>query len=256
MRLDLFLAGNSGLRSRKAAQDLIADGAVLVNGKECRKASKDIQPSDEVTVCKGLKYVSRGGLKLERALELFAVDVRNKVCLDIGASTGGFTDCLLQNGAKSVVSVDVGHGQLDDSLRNDSRVESLEGTNILDFASKEDRVFSVIVSDVSFTSLKNIFPAIKKLSCGNTDILCLFKPQFEIGKSESRRLRDRKYHVSLLNGFISFIRSEGLTVLSIAPSPVRGGDGNIEYLFWITDSPERNCRVYDIRCVVNDAFNG
>lgn len=212
-------------------------GVVLVNEQRVEKASQEFAPDVNIRI-KGdsaeSKYVGRGGLKLEKALSDFEVDVSGFVCLDVGASTGGFTDCLLQNGAKKVVAVDVGHNQIDWKLRNDGRVEVREGVNARhlkpeDFAEK----FDLIVMDVSFISVTKIFPAIVPLLNENGKIITLIKPQFEVGKGEVGKggiVRETEKHERVIAEVNKSAQENGLIVCGLIDSPILGADGNKEFL--------------------------
>ncbi|MGN0680090.1 MAG: TlyA family RNA methyltransferase [Oscillospiraceae bacterium] len=237
MRLDLYLAEHGLCRSRSAAQSIISEGGVLVNGKMAAKASMNISDSDEVLILDESrpKYVGRGGLKLEKALEQFGFDVRGAVCIDIGASTGGFTDCMLQNGAAKVFAVDVGRDQLDAGLRNDSRVVSLEQTDIRDFSVSEYGIEGAdfIGTDVSFISLRLILPHIYRLLKDGGKAAALIKPQFEAGRenlSKNGIVRSEKVRLECVENIRKFAEQCGFNVIGITQSPILGGSGNTEYL--------------------------
>lgn len=235
MRLDVFLSEKGLVKSRETAKRMIAEGGVSVNGDIVTKPSKEISEGDDVKLCAPLpKYVGRGGLKLEKALGCFDISVNGLVCMDIGASTGGFTDCMLQNGAEYVYAVDVGHGQLDESLVNNSRVKNMEGVNIKDVSPSDfDREIGFISTDVSFISLKKVIPKISELLCENGRAVMLVKPQFECGRADIGKngiVRSEKVHKAVLGDIISFCGQYGLSVMGADFSPIQGGDGNIEYL--------------------------
>lgn len=253
MRLDLYMVGQFKLRSRKLAQDLIHAGAVSVNGLVCSKPAFEIKSSDIVTMTTNMKYVGRGGLKLEKALNVFDVDAMGKICIDVGASTGGFTDCLLQKGAAKVYSVDVGHGQLDKTIAENPRVVNCEGMNVNTFAKTNDVKSPLITVDVSFTSVKIILHSLISLCSEKADIICLFKPQFEAGKFQGKRISNKKVHISLLNSFISFASNAGLVINGLDWSPIRGGDGNIEYLFWLSNYHSENAVAFNVGNIVEKA---
>ncbi|MGN1102429.1 MAG: TlyA family RNA methyltransferase [Huintestinicola sp.] len=241
MRLDVFLSEKGLVKSRETAKRMIAEGGVSVNGNIVTKPSKEISEGDDVRLCAPLpKYVGRGGLKLEKALECFNISVKGLVCMDIGASTGGFTDCMLQNGAEFVYAVDVGHGQLDESLVNDSRVKNMEGINIKDVSPSDfDRKICFISADVSFISLKKVIPKIGELLCENGRAVMLVKPQFECGRADIGKngiVRSEKVHKAVLGDIISFCGLCGLSVTGADHSPIQGGDGNIEYLISVQKS--------------------
>ena len=197
MRLDIFLVENGYFKSRSRAQDEIKSGHVLVNSKKA-KSSLDVSDKDSIEIINPIPYVSRGGLKLEKAIKVFNLDFTNKTILDIGASTGGFTDCALMHGAKKVFAVDVGKDQLDEKLRNDPRVINLEGTNILDTNIKEK--IDYLVMDVSFVSIIHLVDAIKKYLNNDNKLVCLIKPEFEAGIMVKKGvIRDKKLHFDILS---------------------------------------------------------
>ncbi len=234
MRLDIYVFNNFTLKSREYARSLIKNGDVTVNGVPVTKAGYEINGSENVVINDSLRYVGRGGLKLERALDVFNISAKDRVCLDIGASTGGFTDCLLQNGAVKVYAVDVGHGQLAEKLRNDSRVVNLEGVHINALSEETTGTVGIITADVSFISLKLVLPSMKKFADENTDIICLFKPQFEYGKKvKNGVIKDPKIHEELILDFTAFAEKEGFDIVAKDVSPILGGDGNKEFLFHI-----------------------
>lgn len=257
MRIDIFLAENGYVKSRERAKTLIKAGQVSVNGYIISKPSYEVQDDVQIKITgEQLKYVGRGGLKLEKAISVFSIDVQDKVCIDIGASTGGFTDCMLQNGAAYVYAVDVGHGQLDESLINDKRVLNMERTNIRDLSIADFMPFPTFIStDVSFVSLKQILPKIKELLPDNGEAAVLIKPQFEAGKSAIGKngiVKDRKVHERVLADIVSFCFSLNLDVINIIHSPISGGDGNIEYLAHIKNGNAR--RIFDYKTIVSTAF--
>ena len=253
-RLDVLLTERGLLDSRQKAQATIMSGIVFVNGQRVDKVGTAVS-NDALIEIRGttLPYVSRGGLKLEKAMQTFPLTLTGKICADIGASTGGFTDCMLQNGAKKVYAVDVGYGQLDWKLRNDARVVCMERTNAryltheeipeeLDFASV----------DVSFISLKLIFPALYGLLREGGEIACLIKPQFEAGREKVGKkgvVRDPAVHVEVLEHFLIHAKENHFTVLGITYSPIRGPEGNIEYLGFLRKSEEPDAAV-DLQAIV------
>jgi len=239
MRLDIYLTQNGFADSRTKAKAILEENRVSVNGKSITKASFDVSETDKVEVIPSEKteYVGRGGFKLEKALQEFNVSPKGLICADIGASTGGFTQCLLLNGAKKVYAVDSGTNQLDEKLRQDKRVICMEKTNarVLDESSFGEKV-SLVVMDVSFISQTLLFPAIKRIIKGNCDIITLVKPQFEVGKSNIGKngiVKDEKARKAALNNVIETASSFGFTYVSHTDSPITGGDGNIEYLLHI-----------------------
>jgi len=236
-RIDKLLVELGLADSRTKAQALVMSGVVLVNEKRIEKPSQEFLPTETIRI-KGksdeIKYVGRGGLKLEKALQEFHIQPDGYVCLDVGASTGGFTDCLLQSGAKKVVTVDVGTNQLVWKLRNDERVEVRENINARhlkpeDFSEK----FDLIVMDVSFISVTKILPALKKLLAENAKIIVLIKPQFEVGKGEVGKggiVRDTEKHLEVIKKVNDFAQEIGLVGLGLIDSPIAGADGNKEFL--------------------------
>ena len=235
LRLDSALAGRGLAESREKAKAYIMSGIVFVNHQKADKPGMHVGPDDILEVRGStLKYVSRGGLKLEKAVAEFSLQLSGKICADIGASTGGFTDCMLQNGAAKVYCVDVGYGQLHWSLRTDARVVNLERTNFryvtpqqipdpLDFASV----------DVSFISLTKILPVLYPLLKPGAEAVCLIKPQFEAGKEKVGKkgvVRDPQVHEEVLRGILRFVPTLGFSVRHLSFSPIRGPEGNIEYL--------------------------
>lgn len=243
MRLDVYLTEKGICRSRSAAQQLIRHGGVIVNGKTVVKNSLEIADTDMVDVAepKLPKYVGRGGQKLEGALELWSIDLNGKVCLDIGASTGGFTDCMLQNGAARVFAVDVGSGQLAEKLRADSRVVSLERTDIRDFTFDNYDISAAefIGTNVSFISLKLVLPHIYRLLAKGCTAVALIKPQFEAGRgslSKKGIVRDEKTRLRCVEEVKRFAEQCGFAVIGTEVSPITGGDGNVEYLLALKKS--------------------
>lgn len=234
MRLDVYLTENGLCKSRAAAQELINVGGVLVNGKPAEKNSQNVTEADEITVEEAMlpKYVGRGGLKLERAIELWGIDLSGALCVDIGASTGGFTDCMLQNGAAKVFAVDVGRGQLDGKLRADSRVVSLEQTDIRDF-SMPDVPADFIGTDVSFISLKLVLPHVYRLLKSGGTAVALIKPQFEAGRENLNKkgiVRSESARQKCVKEIEEFAVRCGFEHIGTEQSPIAGGDGNVEFL--------------------------
>ena len=237
MRLDVYLTEKGICRSRSAAQQLINLGGVIVNGRTAVKNSLEIADSDAVEIAELMlpKYVGRGGQKLEKALELWSIDLGGKTCLDIGSSTGGFTDCMLQNGAARVFAVDVGSNQLHEKLRADERVISLEQTDIRDFSFADYDISAAefIGTDVSFISLKLVLPHIYRLLAEDGTAVALIKPQFEAGRgslSKKGIVRSESVRLRCVEEIKEFAEQCGFAVIGTSVSPITGGDGNVEYL--------------------------
>ena len=238
-RLDVLLTERGLAESRQKAQAIIMAGQVFWQGKRMDKAGASVPEDAELEVRGGLKYVSRGGLKLEKAMETFDLpDLTGAVAIDAGASTGGFTDCMLQNGAAKVYAVDVGYGQLAWSLRSDPRVVCMERTNVRYLTGEdipEPLDFGSV--DVSFISLRLILPALRKLMKPEGELVCLIKPQFEAGKEKVGKkgvVRDRSVHREVLEQFLRHTDECGFYVKDLTFSPIRGPEGNIEYLGHLT----------------------
>jgi 23S rRNA (cytidine1920-2'-O)/16S rRNA (cytidine1409-2'-O)-methyltransferase len=259
-RLDILLVEKGIITSRERAKACIMEGRVYVDGQKVDKAGEKVSISADIEYRgETLKYVSRGGLKLEKAMNSYDISLENKVCMDIGASTGGFTDCMLQNGAKKVFSVDVGYGQFAWKLRTDERVVCMERTNIryvtledigepLDFAS----------IDVSFISLKKIMPATLNLLKENGEVVALIKPQFEAGREKVGKkgvVREKETHKEVVYGIIDFLLEQDLNVLGVGYSPIKGPEGNREYLVYFTKdkNKESNFKREDIDVVVEES---
>lgn len=239
-RLDVLLTEQGYTDSRSRAQAIIMAGQVYVNGQKADKPGVSYEETVQIEVRgESCPYVSRGGLKLEKALRDFGVDPTGYVCSDSGASTGGFTDCLLQKGASKVFAIDVGYGQLDWKIRSDPRVVVMERTNIR-YVTPEDlgELLDLSVVDVSFISLKIVLPAIKNLlKPGAGQVLCLIKPQFEAGKEKVGKkgvVREPEIHKEVLDQFVALADSLAFTILGLTFSPVKGPEGNIEFLAHLT----------------------
>ena len=236
IRLDQYLVQHGMIQSRERAKALIMAGVVFVNEQKVDKAGEMIKEDAKVEV-RGhdIGYVSRGGLKLEKAMQCFPLTPNGKVCMDIGASTGGFTDCMLQNGAVKVYSVDVGTDQLDEKLRNDPRVVSMEKTDIRNCVGTLPTV-DFIGIDVSFISLKLILPSAYALLKDGGECVALIKPQFEAGKSHLSKhgiVRDSKVHKKVCDDISEFASTLGFERGEVISSPITGGDGNTEYLIYL-----------------------
>ncbi len=253
-RLDVLLTERGLLDSRQKAQATIMSGIVFVDGRRVDKSGTMV-PNDSKVEIRGatLQYVSRGGLKLEKAMQTFPLALQGKVCADIGASTGGFTDCMLQNGARTVYAVDVGYGQLDWKLRNDERVVCMERTNARFLTHKEiPEELDFASVDVSFISLKLIFPALYGLLREGGEIVCLIKPQFEAGRDKVGKkgvVRDPTVHLEVLENFLIHAKENHFTVRGITYSPIRGPEGNIEYLGFLRKDSGPDTPV-DLRAIV------
>ncbi len=245
IRLDQYVFEQGYTESRQRAQALIMAGVVYVNNQKVDKAGYSVKDTDKVEVRgKDLKYVSRGGYKLEKAMEMYGLKLEDKICMDIGASTGGFTDCMLQNGAQKVYSVDVGYGQLAWKLRTDERVVNMEKTNIRNVTTEdiEEKInfFSV---DVSFISLKHIFPVAFAISEDDVTGVCLVKPQFEAGKEKVGKkgvVRDSAVHKEVIVNVMEYAHQNGFAVRELTYSPIKGPEGNIEFLIVVTKNEADN----------------
>jgi len=238
IRLDLLIFQKGLTESRERARTEIMSGRVFVNGRRVDKPGTFVDENSEIEL-KGtaLEFVSRGGLKLQKALAYFEIDAKGKTCLDCGASTGGFTDCLLKSGAAKVYAVDVGYGQLAWTIRNDPRVVVMERTNIR-YVTREQipDPIDICVIDVSFISLRLVLPVVKNLLKPDGEIVCLIKPQFEAGKDKVGKkgvVRDKSVHREVLVSFVEFAKSSGFAVKGLTFSPIKGPEGNIEYLGYL-----------------------
>ena len=222
--------------SREKARYYIKNGDVSVNGTVIEKPSYDVSEKDDVEIRDSIGFVGKGGLKLKKAIESFRLNFFDKTVLDVGASTGGFTDCALQNGAKKVYAVDVGHGQLDPKLASNDRVVNFMGRNILDISPENIDKTDIVVSDVSFVSIKKILLHISNFIDEYGQIICLVKPQFEVGKKRLKNgvVSDEKTHVEVVSDILDYAESLGLTVSGLDFSPIKGGEGNIEFLLYLT----------------------
>jgi len=238
-RLDAYLFESGLAQSREKAKALIIAGAVSVNEKRCCKPSTLLNGAEKIEVKAADGYVSRGGKKLEKALETFGIDLNGAAAVDVGASTGGFTDCMLRHGAARVYAVDVGHGQLAWSLRNDDRVTVMERVNARDLTPRmfaEDINFASV--DVSFISLKAVLPAVAGVLKPPFGIVALIKPQFEAGRDKVGKrgvVRDKETHIGVIKSVLGFARGIGLSCRGVTYSPIKGPEGNIEYLAYFRD---------------------
>ncbi len=247
IRLDQFLADNNLCESREKAKAAIMAGQVYVNGQKASKAGDTVKPEDKIEVRGGMEFVSRGGYKLKKAMQVFPITLEGKICMDIGASTGGFTDCMLKNGAVKVYCVDVGYGQLAWKLRSDERVVNLERTNVRYVTREQIPDAADFASiDVSFISLKLVLPNVFELLGEEGECVCLIKPQFEAGKEKVGKkgvVREKSTHVEVVSQTVEFAKTVGFHVLGLDYSPIKGPEGNIEYLMYITkkDVPDCEC---------------
>ena len=237
-RLDVLLVRGGFFPSREKAKATIMAGRVYVNGQKEDKAGMKFDTDSELEVRgQALKYVSRGGLKLEKAVEAFGLDLNGKVCMDVGASTGGFTDCMLQNGARHVYAVDVGHGQLDWKLREDERVTCMERFNVR-FLKPEDlpEMVQFASIDVSFISLRLVLGPVRDVLEDGGTVAALIKPQFEAGREKVGKkgvVRDPRVHEEVIDSVLSYAEGAGYSLLGLTYSPITGPEGNIEYLAWL-----------------------
>ena len=241
-RLDARIVELNLCESREKAKAAIMAGDVYVNGQKALKAGDTVKDEDEIEVRGGMEFVSRGGYKLKKAMASFPITLKDKICMDIGASTGGFTDCMLQNGAVKVYCIDVGYGQLAWKLRSDERVVNLERTNVR-YVTREqipdEPDFASV--DVSFISLKLVLPVVYDLLAGTGECVCLIKPQFEAGRDKVGKkgvVREQSTHVEVVGSIVAFARETGFTVAGLDYSPIKGPEGNIEYLLYLKKTGE------------------
>ncbi len=254
MRLDVYLTQTGLAHSRNKAQTGIKEGRVFVNGAAVFRPSAEVGPDDRVEMTGQERFVSRGGYKLEAALQAFPIAVSGRVCADIGASTGGFTDCLLQHGAARVYAVDIGRGQLHQSLANHPKVTVMDGLNARELTPLNfSESLAIIVTDISFISLKLVWEAFSRLADQQTEIIALVKPQFEAGRENVGKngiVRSPKIHKQVLLSVIQSARDNGLFPQGLAVSPITGGDGNIEFLLWLSKRP---CAAFDTAQAIETA---
>lgn len=242
-RIDILLVDKGHFESRERAKKAIMAGLVFVDNQRCDKPGTEVKEEANILV-KGnpIPYVSRGGLKLEKAMKYFGVTLKDKVCMDIGASTGGFTDCMLQNGAVKVFSIDVGYGQLAWKLRQDERVVCMERTNIRYVTIEDTKEFAHFASiDVSFISLKLVLPKAKELLNRDGEVVALIKPQFEAGKEKVGKkgvVRDKKVHIEVIETISTYVIENGFAILNLDYSPIKGPEGNIEYLIHLRNNKD------------------
>lgn len=262
-RLDKFLVDLGYFDNKSKASSAILAGNVKINDEYITKAGYQIAPDKEYDiVVKSMPFVSRGGFKLKKALETFDVKVQDRICFDAGASTGGFTDCLLQNNAKFVYAVDVGYGQLDWKIRSDNRVKTIERTNlkichIEDIYVENEQFADLLVSDLSFISLTKVLDNLKKLLRPDFhEMVCLIKPQFEAGKEKVQKggvVKDPKVHEDVIENVINFAKNLGYSIKGLTYSSIKGPSGNIEYLVWL--STEAHKEDYSVKEIVKEAFD-
>ncbi|MBQ4115091.1 TlyA family RNA methyltransferase [bacterium] len=263
-RLDKILVDLGYFENKSKASAAILAGNVMIGTEVITKAGFQLDPSKEYDFnVKSMPYVSRGGFKLKKALDTFPVMVKDRICLDAGASTGGFTDCLLQNEAKFVYAADVGYGQLDWKIRSSEKVKTIEKTNLRtcdfnDIYTEGEPVADLLVSDLSFISLTKILPNLKTLMSPNYhEMICLIKPQFEAGKDFVEKggvVKDKSIHIKVIEDVVSFVKSLNYTVKGLTYSSIKGPAGNIEYLIWFDTSSEE-CEIPDIKDIVTQAHD-
>ena len=247
-RLDVFMVERGLAESREKARAMIMSGNVFVDGQRSDKPGNQVLEGSSVEYRgQAPEFVSRGGLKLKKALAFFSVDAAGKTCVDCGASTGGFTDCLLKNGAEKVYAVDVGYGQLAWSIRSDKRVVVMERTNVRYLTHEQiPEEMDLAVIDVSFISLRLVLPAVRGLLKDGGEVLCLIKPQFEAGREKVGKkgvVREKSTHKEVLDAFLQNAADTGFSVRGITFSPIRGPEGNIEYLGYLTADGRENAAV-------------
>lgn len=262
-RLDKILFDKGYFETKSKAQAAIMAGDVKINGETITKAGFQFECNEKTQIgVKSMPFVSRGGFKLDKAIQVFGIDLNNKVSLDTGASTGGFTDCMLQNGAKKVYAVDVGYGQLAWKLRSDNRVKVIERINIkncsfADIYNDKDEIAEFCAMDLSFISIKKVLEnVVKFLRADRKEIVALIKPQFEAGKEQVGKngvVKDKETHIQIINDIIDYAFSIGLCALNLTFSPVKGPAGNIEYLIYLSNSDEQKT-VFSVEKTVFDAF--
>lgn len=256
-RLDVALVRRGLVKSRARAKDRILGGQVSVNGVVCRKPAYSVDDSQSISLSGAdIPFVGRGGLKLEYVLDRSGLDLKGKICMDIGASTGGFTDCMRKHGVKEIYAVDVGHGQLAQSLRRDSRVHNLEGTDIRALNPDDLPKMDFIAIDVSFISLSLVLPAAKRFLRRGGDMAVLIKPQFEAGRENIGKnglVLRREVHVRVLNEKLRLFQEQGLSLRLLCPSPIRGRAGNIEYLALLKSGGEDGV-LPDLQAIVENVL--
>ncbi len=258
-RLDVELVNRGLSKTRSKAKNMIKSSVAFVNNKVVTKPSFSVEKTDLIEIIgNALKYVGKGGLKLEKAVADFKIDLNKKVCVDFGASTGGFTDCLLQNGAGFVYAVDVGKNQLDKSLINNPKVMNIENTNIKNVDKLTfDKEIDFCTVDLSFISLNYAIPVVYEVLSNNGEAVMLIKPQFEAGPdnlSKKGIVKSRKAHVTVLENLTFNIQSIGFSILNMSFSPIKGGEGNIEYLIYVKKRVNKSDFSADLKKLVDTAF--
>jgi len=260
-RLDILLVKKEIFKSRERARASIMAGEIFVDGQRVDKCGEKVKENSNI-VFKGqeLPYVSRGGLKLEKAIDSFNINLNDKVCMDVGASTGGFTDCMLQNGARKVFSIDVGYGQFAWKLRTDPRVHCMERTNIRYVTESQLGELADFASiDVSFISLTKVIPTVLNLLNGNGEVIALIKPQFEAGREKVGKkgvVREKTTHLEVIEKIYNFAKSMECKVTNIDYSPIKGPEGNIEYLIYFTkNNIDYEMAFEDIKKIVDKSHN-
>lgn len=261
-RLDVVLVNKGIFKSRENAKGSILAGEIFVDGLRVDKCGQKIKINSDIEFKgKNMPFVSRGGYKLDKAIKAFGIELNNKVCLDIGASTGGFTDCMLQNGAKKVYAIDVGYGQFAWKLRVDPRVVCMERTNVRYVTNEQINELADFSSiDVSFISLEKVIPVVSNLLSGDGQIIALIKPQFEAGREKVGKkgvVREKSTHKEVIHKIATFVTSMNLNILNIGYSPIKGPEGNIEYLLHISKCSEIKSTFHNelLDSVVDDAHN-
>jgi len=258
-RLDLFLHINGFAESREKAKQLIINNCVCIDNCIINKPSTKVSGNSSIIVNDEIKYVGRGASKLEKALDTFKISVTECIAIDVGASTGGFTDYLLQHGAKKVYAVDVGHNQLHDKIKNNEKVINMEGNNFRYINSEIFKEYvDIIVIDVSFISLKLILPKVVEICNKNTNIVVLIKPQFEAGKANVGKngiVNDKKIHLVVLNNFKDYCLSNNICIENMTFSPIKGGNGNIEYLAHLKKGNIANYESETFKSLIKEAFD-
>lgn len=261
-RLDKILVDLGYFENKSKASAAILAGNVKINDERITKSGFQINPEKNLKIeIKSMPYVSRGGFKLEKAIKIFDIKVKNRICMDAGASTGGFSDCLLQNGAKKVYAVDVGYGQLDWKIRSNEKVKVIERINIKNCSFEQiylqnDEIADILVMDLSFISIEKVLPNIKNLL--NPDfheIICLIKPQFEAGKDLIEKggvVKDQKVHIDVINNVIDFAKELKYQILDLTFSPIKGPSGNIEYLIHL--ATKGSIKNFSVQEIVENAF--